>query len=224
MWDDILRANPGLFIDDCASGGRRIDLEAMSRSLPLWRSDNTCDMVGAKADTILWAAIKNQVMSAGLNRYVPYSIVGQMGATPYLFRSGFNAGIAFAEDVRPADYPRDLLKQGIAEGKRIRQYFAGNFYPLLEVTISPRDWCAMQYHRPEHGDGMVMAFRRHASPYASCQLRLREIDPEADYRVTVYRGYAPEAPVTLRGAALRDLTLTIGEMPGSVIIEYTTPA
>ena len=49
MWDDIRKANPNLFIDNCASGGRRIDLETMSRSIPLWRSDNTCDMVGAQA-------------------------------------------------------------------------------------------------------------------------------------------------------------------------------
>ena len=54
-------------------------------------------------------------MSAGLNRYLPFSTVGQMGATPYLFRSGFNAGIAFCEDVRPEGYPRHLLQQGIAE-------------------------------------------------------------------------------------------------------------
>ena len=95
MWDDILKANPSLFIDNCASGGRRIDLETMSRSIPLWRSDNTCDMLDKKAATVLLAAIKNQVMNAGLNRYVPFSTCGQMGANPYLFRSGFNAGIAF---------------------------------------------------------------------------------------------------------------------------------
>ena len=125
------RPTPSLFIDNCASGGRRIDLETMSRSIPLWRSDNTCDMLDHKPATILLAAIKNQVMSAGLNRYVPFSTAGQMGATPYLFRSGFNAGIAFGEDMRPKDYPRELLKQGIAEGKRIRKYFFGDFYRAL---------------------------------------------------------------------------------------------
>jgi alpha-galactosidase len=220
MWDDILKANPNLLIDDCASGGRRIDLETMSRSLPLWRSDNTCDMVDNKPATILLAAIKNQVMSAGLNRYVPFSTVGQMGATPYLFRSGFNAGIAFAEDVRPKDYPRDLLKQGIAEGKRIRKYFSGNFYPLVEVSARPSDWCVMQYHRPEMNDGMLMAFRRQESPRGTCECRLREIDPAADYRVTLYHTYEPEKPLTMKGAALQKLTLEIGESPGSVIMEY----
>ena len=84
MWDDLLEAYPHLFIDNCASGGRRIDLEACSRSIPLWRSDNTCDMLDLRPETILQAAIKNQLMSAGLNRYVPFSTVGQMGAAPYL--------------------------------------------------------------------------------------------------------------------------------------------
>ena len=101
MWDDLLTAYPHLLIDNCASGGRRIDLETCSRSLPLWRSDNTCDMVGSDPARIAHAAIKNQLMSLGLNRYVPFSTVGQMGTTPYLFRSGFNGGIAFARGLPP---------------------------------------------------------------------------------------------------------------------------
>lgn len=220
MWDDLLRANPKLYIDDCASGGRRVDLEAVSRALVLWRSDNTCDMLDHNPNTVLLAAAKNQLMSAGLNRYLPFSTVGQMGATPYLFRSGFNAGIAFAEDIRDKDYPRKLLAQGIAEGKRIRKYFVGDFYPLSEVNTSPRDWCVMQYHRPKERDGMVMAFRRDRSPFTGYGCRLREIDPSAKYQVTVSHGYDPEKPVTVKGMDLQNLSIRIDECPGSAIIEY----
>lgn len=220
MWDEIRAANPRLFIDNCASGGRRIDLETMSRSVPLWRSDNTCDMVDLNPATVLLAAIKNQVMSAGLNRYVPFSIVGQMGATPYLFRSGFNAGIAFVEDVRPQDYPRELLKQGIAEAKRLRKYYFGSFYPLLEVSVDPSAWCVLQYHRPEANDGMVMAFRRHRSPYGTCDCSLREIDPKAEYEVGRYRTYEREQARTMKGAELQRLVLEIEEKPGSLLLEY----
>ena len=224
MWDDLLKTKPGLFIDNCASGGRRIDLETMSRSLPLWRSDNTCDMLDLKPATVLSAARKNQLMSVGLNRYVPFSTVGQMGATPYLFRSGFNAGIAFAEDVRPKDYPRELLKQGVAEGKRIRKYFLGDFYPLIDAGADPRGWIVMQYHRPRENDGMVMAFRRDQSAYVACEGRLRGIDPTKNYEVIIYRTYEPEKPVTLKGSTLRELRLEIGECPGSVIVEYRDAA
>lgn len=220
MWDDLLQANPGLFIDNCASGGRRIDLETMSRSLPLWRSDNTCDMLDLKPATVLSAARKNQLMSLGLNRYVPFSTVGQMGATPYLFRSGFNAGIAFAEDVRPKNYPRDLLKQGVAEGKRIRKYFLGDFYPLLDAGIDPHGWMIMQYHRPKESDGMVMAFRRDQSAYVACEGRLRDIDPMKNYEITYHHTYAPGKPITMKGGQLKQLRLEIEECPGSVLVEY----
>jgi len=227
MWDDLRKANPGLLIDNCASGGRRIDLETMSRSLPLWRSDNTCDMLDLKPETGLAAARKNQLMSAGLNRYVPFSTVGQMGSTPYLFRSGFNAGIAFAEDVRPKTYPRKLLEQGLAEGKRLRKYFLGNFYPLAESGTDVCGWMVTQYHRPSDHDGMVLAFRRDQSAYLAFEARLREIDPAQDYTVTFYRGYDPENPLTLSGVALQRLRLDITEAPGSVLVEYreaTAPA
>jgi alpha-galactosidase len=220
IWDDLRAAHPGLLIDNCASGGRRIDLETCSRSVPLWRSDNTCDMVGDGPETILAAAIKNQVMSGGLNRYVPFSTVGQMGVSPYLFRSGFNAGIAFCQDLRPAAFPRDLLRQAIAEARRIRPYWLGDFYPLTAVTTDPRDWCVLQYHRPEEQDGIVLAFRRPDSPFTGYECQPRGVLPEATYRVTISHGYEPEPAVVLRGEELLRLDLRIGERPGSVLVEY----
>jgi alpha-galactosidase len=220
MWDDIRMANPRLYIDNCASGGLRIDLETMSRAIPLWRSDNTCDMLDHKPETVVFAALKNQVMSAGLNRYVPFSTVGQMGSTPYLFRSGFNAGIDFAEDIRPKNFPRGQLKQAIAEGKRLRKYYFGDFYPLSPVTTSPADWCVMQYHRPREQDGMVVAFRRPESPKADFPAALRGIDPAADYEVIQSIGYSPSPPQRLRGQALKSLALRVEQRPGSVVIEY----
>jgi alpha-galactosidase len=37
LWDDLLHGNPNLkYIDDCASGGRRIDFETLHRSIPPW--------------------------------------------------------------------------------------------------------------------------------------------------------------------------------------------
>jgi alpha-galactosidase len=42
LWDALLARFPGLIIDNCASGGRRIDIETLRRSVPLWRSDYQC--------------------------------------------------------------------------------------------------------------------------------------------------------------------------------------
>jgi alpha-galactosidase len=220
MWDDLRAAYPHLAIDNCASGGRRIDLESMSRSTPLWRSDNTCDMLDLKPATVVLAAQKNQTMTAGLSRYVPFSTTGQKGSSPYLFRSAMNAGISFCEDCRPADYPREQLKQAIAEAKRLRPYFFGNFYALGAVTVRPQDWCVLQYHRPREQDGLLLAFRRDASLDAVHTVQLREIDPAADYEVTQSQGYERSAPKRMKGAELGSLKLQIEQQPGSLVIEY----
>lgn len=216
--DEILAANPGLFIDNCASGGQRIDLEMCARSIPLWRTDATIHPLLVK--DYAQAAIQNQAISAGLNRYVPLSTSGQMGTSPYLFRSGFNGGIAFCEDCRPEGFPREELKAAIAEGKRIRKYFLGDFYCLSDVNVDPRHWCVMQYDRPEHGDGMILAFRRGQSPYAAFQCGLKGIDPRAEYEVSVSRGYAPQPVKTMKGTDLARLIVTVHDRPGSVLVEY----
>jgi alpha-galactosidase len=221
MWDDIRRANPRVYIDNCASGGRRIDLETESRAIPLWRTDNTCDMQDLKPQTIIGDALKNQVMTAGLSRYVPYSTSGQMGTTPYLFRSGFNGGIAFAQDLRPANFPREQLKRAIIEGKRIRKYYAGDFFNLSPVTTSPKDWCVTQYHRPDRRDGMVMAFRRPEAEVGKFSLAgMRGLEPDAEYVVTKSLDYKPSRPETMKGAELMKQSLEIAERPGSILLEY----
>ena len=46
FWDELLRRRPGLLIDNCASGGRRLDLETVSRSMALWRTDYGLPILG----------------------------------------------------------------------------------------------------------------------------------------------------------------------------------
>jgi hypothetical protein len=177
-------------------------------------------MLDLNPATVELAALKNQVMTAGLSRYVPFSTCGQMGAAPYLFRSGFNAGISFCEDCRPAAYPRESLRKAIAEGKRLRKYYFGSFYALSDVTTSAKDWCVLQYHRPAEHDGMVVAFRRPQSDYFGLEAELREIEPAAEYEVVRSVGYEPSAPVRVRGTELQRSRLEVPERPGAVVLEY----
>ena len=219
LWDDLLAANPSIFIDNCAYGGGRVDLETCARSIPLWRTD--CSIESILKKDFNRVAIQNQVMTAGLSRYVPFNTGGQIGASPYRFRSGLNGGgICFCDDVRPADYPRDLLRQAVAEAKRLRPYFFGDMYVLSNVTDRPEDWCVLQYHGPQEQDGMVLAFRRDKSPNADLSFNLREIDLDADYEVVQSPGYNRTSPIRVKGADLHGLKLHIGECPGSVVIEY----
>jgi alpha-galactosidase len=218
LWDDLLKKFPDLDIDNCASGGGRIDLETCSRSIPLWRTDAT--IVPCNNNDFNQAALQNQVMTAGLSRYVPFSTSGQAGASPYCFRSGFNCGIIDVDDVRGKDFSPGLFKSAINEGKRLRKYYSGNYYPLTEVNINPKLWSVIQYHRSQEQDGMVVLFRRHQSPYSGFVCNLREIDPDARYKVTVSKTYQQSEPLVMKGADLQNIKIDVDECPGSVVLEY----
>ena len=76
FWDYLLERFPNLLIDNCASGGRRIDLESVSRSAPLWRTDyNYGEPVGYQCHTY------------GLELYLPLHGTGVQNTDKFTFRS-----------------------------------------------------------------------------------------------------------------------------------------
>ncbi len=78
MWDEMRERCPGLFIDNCASGGRRIDLETIRRSIALWRSDTACG--SGRAD---W----HQSQAFGMNCYLPLNEICAWTPDAYEMRS-----------------------------------------------------------------------------------------------------------------------------------------
>ena len=61
FWDGLLARHPGLIIDNCASGGRRIDLETIGRATPFWRTDGPRDAIAHQCHTyglLPWVPLK----------------------------------------------------------------------------------------------------------------------------------------------------------------------
>ena len=221
LWDDLIDRNPGLLIDNCCGGGSRIDIETSSRSIPLWRTDGSVHTGFSR--NLKDMAIQNQDNTLTLNRYIPQSTGGTMGATPYYVRSGFNYGFTFDEDNREDDYRNDLLKQGIEEVKRLRKYVFGDFYPLIFKNAEYDEWCAYQYHLKEEDAGMALVFRRDDSPFTAIDLFLKEgtIDIDASYEVTEYgESYKSLKTSVIKGSELLSYPVTIKEKPASALIEY----
>ena len=244
FWDELRRRFDRLWIDNCASGGRLIDLETMSRSLPLWPSDYPD--IGGLCDGLAMHA-GNQCMRFGLARWVPLMGGGMWNFTPYAARSGMVAGFAFGMHVEhqyfpdedgPQRYtPEELLAKGytvvddkfpvetakvaIAEWKSIRQFFTGDMYLLVPLTAATHDWCAVQFHRPDLDQGAALVFRRHKSPLNQMALAMRAIDPQAKYRVSVSPTYEEAPSRRMAGRELVGLMVNIPEAPGSLLVRYT---
>jgi alpha-galactosidase len=209
MWDEIRRRHPGLVIDNCASGGRRIDLETLSRSLPLSRSDTPC--IGHPVP------VNDQVQTAGLSLYVPLHASLCWGFDPYVFRSVMTTGTSLCMEVRASSFPMDAARKAIAELKRLRCYFLGDYYPLVPITLDEAHWCAWQFHRPDLDQGMALFLRRPNSPDSELEVSLRGLGAEARYRVR----YEDTAEcVVAAGRDLSPLRVGIPAAPGSCLITY----
>jgi alpha-galactosidase len=212
FWDQLVERQPGLTIDNCASGGRRIDLETISRSYPLWRSDSPC---GSKA----WP-VTDQIQVAGLSLYVPQHTGGVWAVDPYTFRSAATMGASLCMDVRDKRLSPNLMRQAIAEIKELRPLYYGDYYPLFDIVANERVWCGWQFDRPELGRGFAVALRRPQSPYGSANLALHGLDLKAKYTVEVRETYETLRTRIMTGEQLTALHVAINTAPGSILIVY----
>jgi alpha-galactosidase len=226
MWDELLARHPGLHIDNCASGGRRIDIEMMSRSFVVWRTDHGfLDTLAEQAQTQALApwvpenmAFETYTQSKPWNKLGPYST----GESLYLMRLGYDAGYG----TTPGDAGVDnrewvrWIRQAIGEYQQVRPYFYGDFYPLLPYSLGADVWTAWQWDRPASKDGIVIVLRRPKSPVMNMQLELQRMKRDASYEVEIRSTYDHGPVNEMKGSELAHLQITLPDAPSSTLVFY----
>ncbi|MCL5097978.1 MAG: alpha-galactosidase [Candidatus Omnitrophica bacterium] len=212
MWDELLKKHPGLMIDNCASGGRRIDLETCMRSVPLWRSDTSCSP--GHPD---W----NQVQSMGLSQYIPFHTACVWAPDAYDVRSAATAGLICQLDYMNPSFPMDLAKASIAEVKADQKYWYGDFYPLSNASIDPDQFIAYQLHRPDLNSGIVLAFRHPGCNFLGVIVGLHGLDPGLSYTVEFINDQRQKTTEVLSGQDLMNgVELRLGKPGTSLLVRY----
>ena len=168
LWDEIISfcaANDKLtFIDNCASGGGRNDIESLRRSIPFMRSD---------ADRTTTALRLS--MSSTFNRWIPFhgsatkESDNELDAGPkggnseYVIRASwlpvYNLAACFTHD-ETLDY--DRLRRTMAEWQRFRHLLVEEFY-VLTPWHSQHDtsgWTAFAYRDRHTDESVVLLFRQ----------------------------------------------------------------
>ncbi|MDO8303138.1 MAG: alpha-galactosidase, partial [Sedimentisphaerales bacterium] len=205
---DYLQAqHPNLIIDNCASGGRRIDFEMLKRAVTLTRTD------------YLWYSDSAQAMQYALSNWIPLTGLGTVSTSPYDFRSGMGSHLVTAFNNTDGSMWAPAIAQ-LNTLNSIRHLFRGDFYPLTGYSLENDIWIAWQYDRPDIGQGLVQAFRRPGSLTAtSMTFKLQGLEPAASYTVTNLDG----GTSTKTGNELMNtgLSITIPASPGSALIRYT---
>ncbi len=216
FWDDLLKRHPNLLIDNCASGGRRIDLELTGRSTPFWRTDGPRD------------PIAHQCHTYGLMPWVPLSSTSQdREGDDYEFRSSMCSALcinwAHSGDgpcqKLPEDFPFAWAKATLDQYLGLRGYYYGDYYPLTAYSQATDVWMAYQLDGPAPGKGLVVALRRPDSPYHTARFSLHGLDPRASYRIT---DLDTRQQVTRPGSELtrEGLEVVIPRKPGSALLVY----
>ena len=211
MWNRFRDEIPGLWIDNCASGGRRIDLETTSLSIPLWRSDTNCSPGHPN-----W----NQTQTLGLAQYIPLFGCCAWESDPYKVRSSAAMAPIVQYNFMCDDYDLERARASIQEMRINQKFWYGDFYPLSDAKTGETSITAWQLHREDLGAGIVYIFRQEQSPYLGRELQLRAIDPDAKYSVTIKRDYSAGEQRRMSGKELIDMEIALPEKRSAFLIQY----
>jgi alpha-galactosidase len=172
FWDELKARFPHLLFDIV----QRRDLISLDRTLDMSRSDHeflpSTDPVssqGAQFGLAHWTPLSGTVAVGTGNDYKCLSGLASSFGTALFPSIGYDP----VSVEPPADYPWDWLKRMLDIHRRARPFFRGDFYPLLEHVHSNQCWGAMQFHRADLGQGMVVVCRRPGSPYVTARFPLQ---------------------------------------------------
>jgi alpha-galactosidase len=216
-WDDLLKRNPGLWIDSCSSGGRRNDLETMRRSVPLHYTDYGYGIHPIKLD-----------FHRTLYEWIPYFKEATISwdlhgierfdhdLDSFSFHCGMAAMLFVTLDIRREDYDFELALKMIEVWRKAADLLLhGDYYPLTPPRHSADQWTAWQFDRPETGDGFIQAFRLQECPQEVFMAAPQGFAAEARYRFQ-----NPETGETFEvdGKAVMEDGLEIRLPPRSAVI------
>ena len=183
FWDDLLARNPGLWIDSCAGGGGRNDLETMRRSVPLHYADY------GYGDHPVKLAFHHM-----LYEWLPYfkectnswDISGEERFDNRIDSYSYHCGMApmlfLTLDIRRDDYDYALAKKMIDIWRRVSGLILyGDYYPHTPFRCSAQAWVAWQFDCPETGCGLLQGIRFPASPQETITVHPQGIRPDAMY-------------------------------------------
>ncbi len=199
FFDTLIEEIPGLKIDNCASGGKRLDIETARRSIPLWRSDYNCmDGEGNSKPDILQAT---QAQTFGISFWYPYN-----GTCAYVYSE-------YADRTNIISCSQELSYYDI------RPYMVGNYYPLTPGGLDTEKYLAMQFDTDAR-EGMAIIYKRENVAENNYHLVLNGLESKTVYEVYDYD--KPEIKNEYTGADLMKygIDLTINETPKAVIMMY----
>lgn len=205
---DYLTENiDGLIIDNCASGGKRLDLEMTYRSIPFWRSDYNCSY-----HTDLFDATQSQTY--GISFWLPIS-----GANLYM-KDEYAARSAIMPLMLMDFYSHQHPEFGLYNEQRA--LMGGKYYPLDFGSFDKNKMLAMQFSANDAMQGMALVYKRANVNDNEYIVKLNGLISNATYEI--YDIDNPQVIHSLTGTQLMNegLTIKLPEGEKAIILMYNT--
>ena len=192
LWDRIIdfcaKNGKCTYIDNCASGGGRNDIESLRRSLPFMRSDadrtTTALRLSMTTSYCRWIPFHGANTKESADELAP-GMAG--GSTFYITRASwlpvYNISEVFTHDV---DMDYDRLRATFGEWKKFNHLLVKDMYPLTPWHRPEDDsnWTAIAWHDRETGEAVLQAFRQETCQEPEYTVFLKFLDPARNYTVT----------------------------------------
>ncbi len=228
LWDSIIewcgKNGKCTYVDNCASGGGRNDLESMRRSVPVLRSDSDRTTISLRL-----------AMSSTFNKWIPFNgssskeSGGDQLATGitdiYTMRASYLPSYSYnAQWYHEQDTLNwNELKQGLDEWFEINKYLLKDYYVLTPYRgiANEKDWTSWMYVDSKANSAVLQAFRPASSTEAYFNVALKGLDANTYYSVRDIDGINSYAKV--KGSALMaGLNLYAGNARTAIIL-YIEP-
>lgn len=209
--DEVRAAHPQLVIENCSSGGLRMDLGMLARTHTSWLSDNTGPRPSAQ---LAWGCTLEFLPEVCNHWMVGDNNTGFIapGAPPewwdFMFRIAMNGQFGISSAV--FNWSPELKRaaaRNVALYKRLRHVITGgDVYHLTPqpAHLDPTGWMALQYSSPGGRRSAVTVFRLGKSEPRHT-LRLRGLEAARTYKLTK----DGEPAGTFRGSELESRGLPV---------------
>jgi alpha-galactosidase len=189
LWDKIIafcaENGKSTFIDSCASGGGRNDLESMRRAVPVLRSDSDRTTISLRLS-----------MTTALVKWLPFT--GMMAGErsweldinalfdTYSMRGSYLPTLAINSEFNNAAVPYSVLRNSLSEWKQVSPYLLKDFYTLTpwQNGVDTSHWTAYMYFDAAQEKGVLQAFRPLNATELSYKVKFKGVNEDKFYKLT----------------------------------------
>lgn len=166
LWDEIISCTSSLeggchFVDSCAAGGGRNDLESLRRGVPLLRSDADRSTSSLRLS-----------MTTSFCRWIPFCGASTKELTEqgrvndlYTWRASYLPALNVSQlFVHDPEQNFDMLRHGLAEWELVKKYLLRDMYVLTpwHPENDRTSFTAYAFYDPDEGRGVLFLFRMEA--------------------------------------------------------------